>query len=75
MLWSVLPWLYAWHLYLSSPTPRLLLMALLSTVWGHEHAASSNVVDVYVRYLRSKLGARRFVSVRGLGYRLEQPAR
>ena len=33
-VWSVLPWLYTWHLYLSSPTPRLLLMAVLSTAWG-----------------------------------------
>ena len=33
-MWSILPFLYAWHLYLSSPTPRLLLMAMLATVWG-----------------------------------------
>ena len=33
-VWSVLPWMYTWHLYLSSPTPRLLLMAVLSTAWG-----------------------------------------
>ena len=61
--------------FLRHPGEVLTRQHLLSTVWGHEHAASSNVVDVYVRYLRSKLGARRFVSVRGLGYRLEQPAR
>jgi len=28
-------------------------------------------VDVYVRYLRRKLGAGRFETVRGMGYRLE----
>jgi steroid 5-alpha reductase family enzyme len=33
-IWSILPWLYSWHLYLSSPTPRGLIMALLSSVWG-----------------------------------------
>lgn len=33
-IWSILPCIYAWHLYLSSPTPRLLLMACLATVWG-----------------------------------------
>jgi steroid 5-alpha reductase family enzyme len=33
-LWSIVPWLYCWHFYLSAPSPRLLLMAVLSTVWG-----------------------------------------
>ena len=33
-LWSILPWLYVWHFYFSAPSPRLLLMAVLSTVWG-----------------------------------------
>ena len=33
-LWSVLPWCYVWHLYASSPSPRLLVMALVTTVWG-----------------------------------------
>jgi DNA-binding response OmpR family regulator len=28
------------------------------------------VVDVYIRYLRTKLGVDRFVTVRGVGYRL-----
>ena len=36
---------------------------------GWEQA--SNVVDVYVRYLRRKLGADRFVTLRGMGYRLD----
>jgi DNA-binding response OmpR family regulator len=31
----------------------------------------SNVVDVYVRYLRGKLGADHIVTVRGAGYRWE----
>ena len=43
---------------------------LLSTVWGLDFDPGSNVVDVYVRYLRSKLGAERIETVRGLGYRL-----
>lgn len=33
-LWSVLPWLYCWHWYLSAPSPRLLLMTLLASTWG-----------------------------------------
>jgi DNA-binding response OmpR family regulator len=43
---------------------------LLRTVWGYEFDPGSNVVDVYVRYLRGKLGADRIETVRGQGYRL-----
>lgn len=43
---------------------------LLSNVWGFDFDPGSNVVDVYVRYLRSKLGKERFETVRGMGYRL-----
>lgn len=43
---------------------------LLSNVWGFDFDAGSNVVDVYVRYLRTKLGRDRFETVRGMGYRL-----
>lgn len=42
---------------------------LLSRVWGLDFDPGSNVVDVYVRYLRGKLGADRIETVRGLGYR------
>lgn len=44
---------------------------LLSRVWGYDFDPSSNVVDVYVRYLRNKLGADRIETVRGMGYRLK----
>ena len=44
---------------------------LLSHVWGYDYDPASNVVDVYVRYLRRKLGADRIATVRGMGYRLE----
>ncbi|CAH0224475.1 Response regulator MprA [Arthrobacter sp. Bi83] len=43
---------------------------LLSRVWGYHFEGSSNVVDVYVRYLRHKLGQERIQTVRGVGYRL-----
>ncbi|GAB3664233.1 hypothetical protein GCM10027591_14510 [Zhihengliuella somnathii] len=43
---------------------------LLSRVWGYDFDPGSNVVDVYVRYLRNKLGAQRIETVRGAGYRL-----
>jgi DNA-binding response OmpR family regulator len=47
---------------------------LLSHVWGYDFDPHSNVIDVYVGYLRKKLGSGRVSSVRGLGYRLEEHA-
>jgi two-component system, OmpR family, copper resistance phosphate regulon response regulator CusR len=44
---------------------------LLSHVWGYDFDPGSNVVDVYVGYLRKKLGSERFETVRGMGYRLK----
>jgi DNA-binding response OmpR family regulator len=44
---------------------------LLSHVWGYDFDPGSNVVDVYVGYLRKKLGKERITAVRGMGYRLE----
>jgi DNA-binding response OmpR family regulator len=44
---------------------------LLSRVWGFDYDPGSNVVDVYVGYLRKKLGQDRISAVRGMGYRLE----
>lgn len=43
---------------------------LLSHVWGYDFDPGSNVVDVYVRYLRKKLGGDVIDTIRGMGYRL-----
>ena len=43
---------------------------LLSMVWGYDFEPESNVVDVYVGYLRRKLGSDAVETVRGMGYRL-----
>ena len=43
---------------------------LLARVWGLDFDPGSNVVDVYVSYLRGKLGKNRLETVRGVGYRL-----
>jgi DNA-binding response OmpR family regulator len=43
---------------------------LLSHVWGYDFDPGSNVVDVYVRYLRRKLGDDVIQTVRGMGYRI-----
>ena len=42
---------------------------LLSHVWGYDYDPGSNVVDVYVGYLRRKLSTEAFETVRGVGYR------
>jgi len=56
--------------FLRHPDDVLSREHLLATVWGYDFDPGSNVVDVYVRYLRTKLGADRIETVRGLGYRL-----
>lgn len=43
---------------------------LLRDVWGYGTSQSSNVVDVYVRYLRQKAGQDAIRTVRGEGYRM-----
>lgn len=43
---------------------------ILSHVWGYDFDPGSNVVDVYVRALRRKIGTERIRTVRGMGYRL-----
>lgn len=47
---------------------------ILSTVWGYQHDPATNVVDVYVGYLRRKLGRpgspAPIFTVRRVGYRL-----
>jgi two-component system, OmpR family, copper resistance phosphate regulon response regulator CusR len=47
---------------------------LLSHVWGYDYDPGSNVVEVYVRYLRQKIGESWITTVRGMGYRLEPVA-
>ncbi|MBK4346562.1 response regulator transcription factor [Lacisediminihabitans changchengi] len=56
--------------FLRHPDQVLSREQLLSRVWGFDFDPGSNVVDVYVRYLRGKFGADRIETVRGMGYRL-----
>jgi DNA-binding response OmpR family regulator len=50
---------------------------LLSRVWGQEFGVQTNVVDVYVGYLRKKIDAsgdtRLIQTIRGVGYALREP--
>ncbi|MGF1487870.1 MAG: response regulator transcription factor [Prochloraceae cyanobacterium] len=42
---------------------------ILNDVWGYDYYPGSNIVDVYVRYLRKKLGRGIIETIRGVGYR------
>lgn len=56
--------------FLRHPDQVLSREQLLSRVWGFDFDPGSNVVDVYVGYLRAKFGAARIKTIRGMGYRL-----
>ncbi|MER5734057.1 response regulator transcription factor [Streptomyces sp. NPDC002262] len=58
------------ELFLRHPGQVLSREQILSHVWGYDFDPGSNIVDVYVRALRKKLGAERLETVRGMGYRL-----
>jgi two-component system, OmpR family, copper resistance phosphate regulon response regulator CusR len=45
---------------------------LLNHVWGDDWEPGSKVLDVYIGYLRRKLGEDTITSVRGMGFRLEE---
>ena len=57
--------------FMRNPDRVLSREQLLSRVWGYDFDPGSNVVDVYVGYLRGKLGAHHIETVRGMGYRLK----
>lgn len=56
--------------FVEHPEQVLSREQLLGMVWDMDFDPGSNVVDVFVRSLRSKIGADRIVTVRGVGYRL-----
>ena len=45
---------------------------LLDRVWGYDYDGGSNVVEVYIRYLRRKLGTDVIETIRGSGYRFRR---
>ena len=60
------------HLLLINKNKVLTREVLLEKIWGYEFDGSTNVVDVYIRYLRSKIedpfNLKFIHTVRGIGY-------
>ena len=57
------------EIFMLNPGQVLSREQLLDHVWGYDFDPGSNVVDVYVGYLRKKFGAGSISTVRGVGYR------
>lgn len=53
---------------LENPNRVLTREQLLSQVWGFDYAGETNAVDVYISFLRNKLGSGVVETVRGVGY-------
>ena len=64
--------------FMRHPNQVLSRQQILDGVWEYDFDPESNIVDVYVRYLRNKIDApgqpSLIVAVRGAGYRFELPA-
>jgi two-component system OmpR family response regulator len=65
------------EVFMRHPGEAISRFHLLEHAWDYEYENRSNVVDVYVRYLREKVdrpfGADSIETVRGVGYRLREP--
>ena len=58
------------ELFMRNPGAVLSRDQLLDGAWDLSFERRSNVIDVYVRYLRAKIGREMIETVRGVGYRL-----
>jgi DNA-binding response OmpR family regulator len=58
------------HLLLQHPNQVLERQTILDRVWGYDYIGDTNIIEVYVSYLRSKLDADLIKTVRGVGYML-----
>lgn len=58
------------EVFLRHPMQVMSKEQLLNRVWGYDYDPGSNIIEVYVRHLRRKLGDGYIETVRGMGYRL-----
>lgn len=63
------------EIFLRNPGTVLTREELIAAAWSDDTHPKSNVIDVYVRYLRRKTGAQWISTVRGKGYRLDDSTR
>jgi DNA-binding response OmpR family regulator len=56
--------------FLRHPMQVLTREQILDRIWGYDYDPGTNVVNVYVGYLRKKFGEEWIETVRGIGYRL-----
>jgi two-component system, OmpR family, response regulator MprA len=63
-------------LFMQHPRQVLTRDVLYDRIWGYDFGGESNIIEVYIRYLRSKLedggGSRLIQTVRGVGYALRE---
>ncbi|MEB3370959.1 response regulator transcription factor [Saccharopolyspora mangrovi] len=59
------------EVFMRNPGTVLTREQLIAAAWSDDNHPASNVIDVYVRYLRRKTGAHWISTVRGKGYRLD----
>jgi len=57
-------------MFLHRPRRVLDRSFILEEVWGYDFPTTANSLEVYVGYLRRKIGSDRLITVRGVGYRL-----
>lgn len=64
------------ELFMRHPRQVLTRETLYDRIWGYDFGGESNILDVYIRYLRAKLepfdAARLIQTVRGVGYVLKE---
>ncbi len=65
------------EIFMRHPQQVLSRGIILDQIWGYDFGGESNIIDVYVRYLRSKMEAqgepRLIQTIRGVGYALREP--
>jgi two-component system, OmpR family, response regulator MprA len=64
------------ELFLRHPNQVLKRQQILDRIWGFDFTGDANIIEVYVRYLRNKLGEPNVIqTVRGIGYALRSQPR
>ncbi len=56
-------------LFMENPDKVMSRDDIIDSIWGKDHYIDVNTVDVYVGYIRSKIGAEYIKTVRGSGYK------